>query len=101
MWITHLNTHSQVPEEIVLNDQVGLHLGAGPYLLFYSRAMENEGPALQLPWMDDIKVGLFCFFLAFAGFGVDGTLPLLTRTTFEWPIESFYLSSPRSSSGIS
>ncbi|KAH0831081.1 hypothetical protein J3R83DRAFT_13627 [Lanmaoa asiatica] len=46
----------KVLEEAVLNDQAGLHLGAGPYLLFYSRAIpESEGPAPVLPWMDDIK----------------------------------------------
>ncbi|KAF8553500.1 hypothetical protein OG21DRAFT_1597694 [Imleria badia] len=44
----------KVPEDVVLNDQAGLHLGAGPYLLFYSRVSE-EGPAPVLPWMDDIK----------------------------------------------
>ncbi|KAN0094833.1 hypothetical protein V8E55_003120 [Tylopilus felleus] len=43
----------KVPEEVVLNDQAGLHLGAGPYLLLYSRA--TDGPAPVLPWMDDIK----------------------------------------------
>ncbi|KAG8215977.1 hypothetical protein J3R82DRAFT_7960 [Butyriboletus roseoflavus] len=46
----------KVPEEVVLNDQAGLHLGAGPYLLFYSQAIpESEDSAPMLPWMDDIK----------------------------------------------
>ena len=44
-------------EEVVLNDQAGLHLSAGPYLLFYSQAIpESEDLASALPWMDDIKV---------------------------------------------
>jgi hypothetical protein len=55
----------QVSEEAVLNDHTGLHLGAGPYLLFYSRALpENVDPAPSLPWPDDIKVGVEWFLVA-------------------------------------
>ena len=32
-----LTTTLQVTENLVLNDHSGLHLGAGPLLLFYSR----------------------------------------------------------------
>ncbi|KAF8839694.1 hypothetical protein BDN67DRAFT_737341 [Paxillus ammoniavirescens] len=46
----------KVSEEVVLNDHAGLHLGAGPYLLFYSRALpENVDPTPSLPWPEDIK----------------------------------------------
>ncbi|KAF9242275.1 hypothetical protein BU15DRAFT_44007 [Melanogaster broomeanus] len=46
----------KVSEEVVLNDHTGLHLGAGPYLLFYSRALPpSVDPASSLPWPDDIK----------------------------------------------
>ncbi|KAG9313733.1 hypothetical protein JVU11DRAFT_6087 [Chiua virens] len=41
-----------------LTTRQGFILGAGPYLLFYSRATPEgdlEGPAPALPWMDDIK----------------------------------------------
>ncbi|KAF8452404.1 hypothetical protein L210DRAFT_2031624 [Boletus edulis BED1] len=43
----------KVSEDTVLNDQAGLHLGAGPYLLLYSRICDSPAPVL--PWMDDIK----------------------------------------------
>ncbi|KAF9224715.1 hypothetical protein BS17DRAFT_751550 [Gyrodon lividus] len=46
----------KVSEEVVLNDHAGLHLGAGPYLLFYSRALpEKLDPVSSLPWPEDIK----------------------------------------------
>jgi hypothetical protein len=32
----------QVSEELVLTDTTGLHLGAGPYLLMYSRALSED-----------------------------------------------------------
>lgn len=32
----------QVPEEAVLNDSTGLHMGAGPYMLIYSKAVDSE-----------------------------------------------------------
>ncbi|KAL0945984.1 hypothetical protein HGRIS_012262 [Hohenbuehelia grisea] len=40
---------TEVPEETVLTDPTGLHLGAGPYLLIYSRSLENENPELKWP----------------------------------------------------
>ena len=45
----------QVSEEIVLTDQTGFHLGAGPYMLIYSRAVPegDEGP---LPWPEHVVV---------------------------------------------
>lgn len=36
----------QVPEETVLNDTTGLHMGAGPYMLIYSKAVDPE-PELE------------------------------------------------------
>ncbi|OAX43748.1 hypothetical protein K503DRAFT_680461 [Rhizopogon vinicolor AM-OR11-026] len=51
---------TQVSEDNVLEDSVGLHLGAGPYLLLYSRALPEE--PLDLQWPPPIKVcpALFC-----------------------------------------
>lgn len=37
----------QVPEETVFSDPAGLHLGAGPYMLIYSRHIEAEN--LSMP----------------------------------------------------
>ncbi|KAA1474450.1 hypothetical protein DENSPDRAFT_841038 [Dentipellis sp. KUC8613] len=45
---------TEVSEEAVLNDPVGLHLGAGPYLLIYSRAVP-EFESKSLPWPEDVK----------------------------------------------
>lgn len=46
----------QVTEDIVLNDTSGLHLGAGPYLLLYSRILDEEDERLAcLPWPGEIK----------------------------------------------
>lgn len=41
---------SQVPEETVLTDPTGLHLGAGPYLLFYSRHLSDEQKHEPIIW---------------------------------------------------
>jgi hypothetical protein len=45
----------QVSEETVLTDPTGFHLGAGPYMLIYSRAVleEDRGP---LPWPEEVVV---------------------------------------------
>lgn len=40
----------QVPEETVLTDPTGIHLGAGPYMLFYSRHMSEEQLREPLVW---------------------------------------------------
>ncbi|KAH7882908.1 hypothetical protein F5I97DRAFT_1930528 [Phlebopus sp. FC_14] len=48
----------QVTEETVLNDHAGLHLGAGPYFLFYSRAFpetSSHHTRSSLPWPQDIQ----------------------------------------------
>ncbi|KAI9068656.1 hypothetical protein FKP32DRAFT_1561274 [Trametes sanguinea] len=45
----------QVPEETVLNDATGLHLGAGPYFLLYSRAMPQEEEDARAPWQESLK----------------------------------------------
>ena len=46
---------SQVPEETVLTDPTGFHLGAGPYMLSYSRAIP-EGDPEPLQWPEDVVV---------------------------------------------
>ena len=40
----------EVPEETVLSDPTGVHLGAGPYLLFYSRHLSDEQLREPLVW---------------------------------------------------
>ncbi|EPQ51958.1 hypothetical protein GLOTRDRAFT_48407 [Gloeophyllum trabeum ATCC 11539] len=49
-----------VSEEVVLNDPAGLHYGAGPYLLLYSRALSEEDEKTlseRLHWMETARVG--------------------------------------------
>jgi len=54
---SHHQDNQQVTEDIVLNDTSGLHLGAGPYLLLYSRILDEENERLAcLPWPGEIKV---------------------------------------------
>ena len=43
-------------EETVLTDATGLHLGAGPYFLIYSRAMSQEEEDAPVEWPEYIKV---------------------------------------------
>lgn len=45
----------QVPEETVLTDPTGFHLGGGPYMLIYSRAIP-EGDQGPLQWPEDVVV---------------------------------------------
>ena len=45
----------QVSEESVLEDPVGLHLGAGPYLLLYSQALPDGAEPVDLQWPPPIK----------------------------------------------
>lgn len=47
----------QVSEEVVLTDSVGLHLGAGPYFLIYSRALSEDEEHIRAPWPEGVKVG--------------------------------------------
>lgn len=51
------NQSYQVPEETVLSDPTGLHLGAGPYMLFYSRHLSEEELNMPLTWP---KVFMVC-----------------------------------------
>ncbi|OCH87159.1 hypothetical protein OBBRIDRAFT_827877 [Obba rivulosa] len=46
---------TEVSEDTVLNDPVGLHLGAGPYFLIYSRALSEEEENMRAPWPDILK----------------------------------------------
>ncbi|CAA7266272.1 unnamed protein product [Cyclocybe aegerita] len=41
---------TEVPEETVLSDPTGLHMGAGPYMLFYSRHLSDEQLHEPLVW---------------------------------------------------
>ncbi|KAI0962288.1 hypothetical protein AcV7_001167 [Taiwanofungus camphoratus] len=45
----------QVSEEVVLTDSVGLHLGAGPYFLIYSRALSEDEEHIRAPWPEGVK----------------------------------------------
>jgi len=49
-WKTLDYTVTEVPEETVLTDPTGLHLGAGPYLLIYSRLLSEEEMNAPVRW---------------------------------------------------
>ncbi|THV02197.1 hypothetical protein K435DRAFT_775698 [Dendrothele bispora CBS 962.96] len=49
-WKTVDFTVSQVPEDEVLGDTKGVALGAGPYMLFYSRSLTSEQLYEPCPW---------------------------------------------------
>lgn len=53
----------EVPEETVLTDPTGIHLGAGPYLLFYSRHLSDEQLREPLVWPTIFSVNIYwiCF----------------------------------------
>ncbi|KAI0357849.1 hypothetical protein OH77DRAFT_1583695 [Trametes cingulata] len=54
-WKTMDYMVTEVPEDTVLNDPAGLHLGAGPYFLLCSRTMSQEEEDARAPWPDNIK----------------------------------------------
>ncbi|KAG1888259.1 hypothetical protein F4604DRAFT_1916175 [Suillus subluteus] len=54
-WRIEDTSISQVSEANVLEDSVGLHLGAGPYLLLYSMALPEGAELLDLQWPPPIK----------------------------------------------
>ncbi|KAI0364511.1 hypothetical protein BV20DRAFT_1107189 [Pilatotrama ljubarskyi] len=54
-WKTVDYVVTEVPEENVLNDPAGLHLGAGPYFLLYSRSTSQEEEDARAPWHESIK----------------------------------------------
>lgn len=47
---------TQVPEETVLTDATGLHMGAGPYFLIYNRALSEHEEKATLAWPEGLKV---------------------------------------------
>jgi len=49
-WKTVDHEVTEVPEETVLTDPTGLHLGAGPYMLLYSRHLSEEQIREPLVW---------------------------------------------------
>ncbi|KAK2460841.1 hypothetical protein APHAL10511_007311 [Amanita phalloides] len=49
-WKTVDFTVTEVSEEMVLTDSSGLHMGAGPYLLLYSRFVPQDRIKTQLLW---------------------------------------------------
>ncbi|KAF8635560.1 hypothetical protein AX15_000210 [Amanita polypyramis BW_CC] len=49
-WKTVDFTVTEVAEETVLTDPSGLHMGAGPYLLLYSRYAPQDQIKAPLPW---------------------------------------------------
>ncbi|KAG1743750.1 uncharacterized protein EDB91DRAFT_1247238 [Suillus paluster] len=55
-WRIEDTSITQVSEDNVLEDSVGLHLGAGPYLLLYSRALPEGAELLDLQWPPPIKI---------------------------------------------
>ncbi|KAI0753245.1 hypothetical protein C8Q80DRAFT_1304918 [Daedaleopsis nitida] len=52
--VTEVLIH-QVTEETVFTDRAGLHLGAGPYFLIYSRAVSQEEEDARADWPDNVK----------------------------------------------
>lgn len=53
--LLQLSTHEiKVSEELALTDSTGLHLGAGPYMLIYSR--ETEEHDVKSEWPKTFKV---------------------------------------------
>lgn len=54
-WKTVDHVVNEVPEETVLNDTAGLHLGAGPYFLIYSRALPEEQENVRVQWVEQLK----------------------------------------------
>lgn len=52
----NLMRYLQVSEQMVLNDPTGLHLGAGPYFLIYSRAVSDDYIEPRLAWPEGITV---------------------------------------------
>ncbi|KAF8639202.1 hypothetical protein AX17_001688 [Amanita inopinata Kibby_2008] len=51
-WKTVDFTVTEVTEETVLTDPNGLHMSAGPYLLFYSRHLPPEQIRVPIPWLE-------------------------------------------------
>ncbi|KAG5637216.1 hypothetical protein H0H81_005379 [Sphagnurus paluster] len=49
-WKTIDYNVTEVPEETVLTDPTGLHMGAGPYLLIYSRHLPQEEIKTPVAW---------------------------------------------------
>jgi len=45
---------TEVSEETVLTDPAGLHLGAGPYMLIYSRAVPEKDHQKPLQWPEEV-----------------------------------------------
>ncbi|KAJ7752837.1 hypothetical protein DFH07DRAFT_825142 [Mycena maculata] len=58
-WKTVDYTVTEVTEDLVLSDPAGLHLGAGPYMLMYSRRQTEAEMAAPLQWpplfVDSVK----------------------------------------------
>ncbi|OBZ66914.1 hypothetical protein A0H81_13252 [Grifola frondosa] len=54
-WKTVDYTVTEVTEELVLTDPVGLLYEAGPYFLIYSRALSEEDEGVRAPWPEDVK----------------------------------------------
>ncbi|KAG6919117.1 hypothetical protein DXG01_008924 [Tephrocybe rancida] len=53
-WKTVDHTVTEVPEETALTDPTGLHLGAGPYLVLYSRHLSDEDMTVPVAWPQSI-----------------------------------------------
>ncbi|KDQ32987.1 hypothetical protein PLEOSDRAFT_1032999 [Pleurotus ostreatus PC15] len=50
---------TKVADDAVLTDTTGLHLGAGPYLLFYSRSLPEDSPAVKWPSHLEVRFNYF------------------------------------------
>ncbi|KZT08631.1 uncharacterized protein LAESUDRAFT_811244 [Laetiporus sulphureus 93-53] len=54
-WKTVDYAVTEVSEDTVLNDSIGLHLGTGPYFLIYSLALSAEVENTLAPWPEAVK----------------------------------------------
>jgi len=54
-WLTNDQEVHEVHEDLVLNDTAGLHYGAGPYMLLYSRALPEDMENAAVQWPERLK----------------------------------------------
>ncbi|KAI0037037.1 hypothetical protein K488DRAFT_39805 [Vararia minispora EC-137] len=58
-WMTTDYDVQEVSDDAVLNDTSGLHYGAGPYMLFYSRALPQNTDEASIHWPEILRVRVF------------------------------------------
>jgi hypothetical protein len=87
----------QVSEDLVLSDPAGLHLGAGPYMLMYSRRQSAAEIGAPIQWPPLFVVRsfpsfFFRLFFLFSFFSPISFLPFSSRfVRSSFPVPSFFL----------